>query len=300
MNKQVTGYIFLLGIMFGSTLLVSRFCVGQFNPFNYVGLRLSGVALGYLVIFLLRSRWRKEKIDRKLWKQGLIMGILYDALPFTLFVSALQYLSAGVASIMWTLYPVLVVLMAHVFLPDEQLSRRIILGVFLAMGGAVLMAILGESGLREPSQATTLGYILATASVLTAAVSTIYVRKQIVKFDLLDATSVRIFFAALIMMPLSIAVEGLDLSNVRDSGFIVMTLGIFINIVSVFLNFHILKRFGASIVSMADYITPIVATVGGVLLLGEQITWGIAAGMALTVSGVITVNSAPLTKSAKM
>jgi len=286
--------------MFGSTVLVSRFFVGQLSPLNYVGLRISIGALPFFIFFLLRYRRRLKSVDRRLWKQGLIIGILYDALPFTLFVNALQYLSAGVAAILFSLYPVCVVFMAHFLLPEEPLTRRKTFGVVIALGGAVLITALGESGLHDVGHANPLGYVLMIACVITSAVSTIYMRKQLIHFDVLDVTSVRLFFAALIMMPLSIAIEGLDLSRVTRTGYAVFSIGIAFDLISMPLNFYIIKRFGASTSSTADYITLIVATLGGVLLLGEQITWGIAAGMALIVSGIIMINRAPLLEIKKV
>jgi drug/metabolite transporter (DMT)-like permease len=60
------------------------------------------------------------------------------------------------------------------------------------------------------------------------------------------------------------------------------------------LAFNNIQRFGATASAMSAYIIPIVATIGGVLLLNETITVGMLAGMALILGGVALVNRSPL------
>jgi drug/metabolite transporter (DMT)-like permease len=56
------------------------------------------------------------------------------------------------------------------------------------------------------------------------------------------------------------------------------------------LAFHNIQRFGATASAVTAYVIPIVATLGGVLLLGETITKGMALGMGLIVGGVAIIN----------
>ncbi|MFN2222982.1 MAG: EamA family transporter, partial [Candidatus Promineifilaceae bacterium] len=51
-----------------------------------------------------------------------------------------------------------------------------------------------------------------------------------------------------------------------------------------------IQRFGATASAITAYIIPIVATLGGVLLLGETITRDMSIGMGLIVVGVAIIN----------
>ncbi|MBE2223089.1 MAG: EamA family transporter, partial [Anaerolineae bacterium] len=56
MSLQAIPYIVLLGFFFGSTLVVSRFSVGQFEPTTYIGLRLLIAGVAHLLVYLFLSR----------------------------------------------------------------------------------------------------------------------------------------------------------------------------------------------------------------------------------------------------
>jgi hypothetical protein len=58
--------VVLLGILFGTTLVVSRFSVGQFAPTTYIGLRLVIASLGFLVAYALKIGKRKWPQDKSL------------------------------------------------------------------------------------------------------------------------------------------------------------------------------------------------------------------------------------------
>ncbi len=129
LNIQSIPYILLLGVVFGTTLIASRFSVGQFSATTYIGLRLTLSSLGFALIYTLRIGKGNCPRGKELWKHSIILGILGTAIPMTGIVASLQYLSSGMASILITINPAIIVLLAHFFLSDEQLTRRKGLGV---------------------------------------------------------------------------------------------------------------------------------------------------------------------------
>lgn len=54
--------------------------------------------------------------------------------------------------------------------------------------------------------------------------------------------------------------------------------------------YYNIRRFGATAKAMTTYIIPIVATLGGVLILDEKLTPGMLAGMGLIIGGIAIVN----------
>ncbi|MCJ7626480.1 MAG: DMT family transporter [Anaerolineaceae bacterium] len=263
MNIQAFSFVILLGILFGSSVVASRFMLGQIEPITYTALRLLVAGAGYLIIYMLRIRARRWPTDRGLWKRGFLMGIVGDTLPVLLIVSSMQYQSSGVTSTLVTIFPVVVVILAHFFLPDEPLTRRKIIGMFLA----VLMAWLGETGLAENGQPSQTGYLMILGAALTVGFSTIYARKYLADHDTMDTVSIRLFSAALFTIPFAIVFEGFDLSQVTPSGYMITFYGSFVFFVGFFLGFYVLQRFGATISAMSSYVSPVIASIGGMLLL---------------------------------
>jgi drug/metabolite transporter (DMT)-like permease len=292
MESRALPYVILLGTITGTSLIASRFViVNQIGPTTYTALRLSLAGLAYVFFYLLGIQGRRLPTSRRLWLHSMVLGILDPALPMTLNALSLQYQSSGITSILLTLVPATIVVMAHFFLPNEPLTRRKSLGVFLALLGAILLAILGESGLPDVARVNPIGYLVIIVSVVSISAATIYARRHMKDFDIFDVSFVRVAFAAIIILPLSILVEGFDLSRVNQQGLIAVGYVSLIGTFSGFLlGFYTIKRFGTTPSAIVWYLIPIITGIGGALLLGEQLTTGIFVGMALIFSGIVIIN----------
>lgn len=290
MTIQALPYILALGFFWGSTLIASRFSVGQFHPTAYIGLRLTLAGLGHAAIYAL-SRQHHWPRDRVMWRHAILLGVLGTAVPMTAIVSSLQYLSSGITSILLTTNPALTIIFAHFFLHDEALTKRKALGVFLALSGAALLAIRGETGLPEVGQGSTLGYLFIAVAMLCGSSMTIYARKHMQKMDAFDVASIRMFVAALVVMPLSAVFVGFDLSSVTTTGYLALLYAAFIGtFLGMLLSFYNIKRFGATASAMTSYVMPVVTGFGGWLLLDEEITAVMLSGVVLIVAGIALIN----------
>lgn len=286
MNVKSLPDVILLGCFFGSSLVVSRFTVGQLEPTTYIGLRMTLASLMSLLVYAMATGRRVPK-DLSLWLRAGLLGIFGTALPMTAVVTSLQYHSSGVASLLLATGPALTVLLAHFTLPDELLNRRKALGVSLALGGALLLALSGEDGLPNVSPADPTGYLLVGIGIVSSSIMIIFARRSLSAYDAFDVGSVRLFASAMVMMPVSLLWDGFDLSAMDGAGLAAL---IYAAVVGTFfgfmLSFYNIKRFGATPTVMTTYIIPIVAGVGGVILLGEEITGTMLMGMAVIVAGV--------------
>lgn len=291
MTLDALPYISFLGFLFGSTLVASRFSVGQFNPTVYVGLRLTMAGLGHITLYLLARHRFRWPTDRRLWFHAAILGVLGTAVPMTSIVNSLQYLSSGIASVMVTINPAVTVLLAHFFLPDEKLNKKKMAGVVVALAGAALLAFSGESGLPDVSKADSRGYLLMGLAIFLGSTMVIYVRKYMQGFNPFDVASVRMMAAAVVVMPLSAMFIGIDLSPVTGHGYAALGYAALVGtFAGMLLAFYNVQRFGATASAMTAYVVPMVAVVGGWLLLDEQITGVMLGGMALIIGGITILN----------
>jgi len=297
LDPQALPFILLQGFFFGTTLVASRFSVGQFAPILYVGLRLGMASLLHLAIYLFSSRSFPR--DRDLLQRAMVYGVIGTAIPLVGIVTAMQYLSSGMASLLIALSPAFTVLLAHFFLSDESLSRMKILGVGLALFGAVFLALRGETGLAEVGQANPAGYLLILGANLFIGFTTIYARRRLRGMDDFDVSSVRMLTAAIVILPLALLLHGLDFSSVDGNGTFALGYATLTGTFGgSFLSFYVVKRFGATASAMPTYVIPIVASITGVALLGEQITWGMSLGMLLILAGLVLINREPVALSA--
>ena len=290
MNIQALPLVFLTGVAFGTSLVASRFGLSQFNPFVYTGLRLTLAGLGFVSIYLF-SRRRSWPTDARMWRYTAVMGVFGTAIPMTAMLLSLRYLSSGIAAIFITTMPALTVLLAHFLLAGEQLTRRKMLGVGLALGGALLLAARGETGLVD-GQSSWLGYGFIAIVLLFSSAPTIYARIYLTEFDAFQVTSVQIFTACLVMMPLSAIFIGVDLQGVNEQGYFALIYSAIAgNVIGFFCFFYIIKRFGATDAAMTGYTIPVVTGITGWLVLGEAITLGMVIGITIIILGLMLINS---------
>ena len=298
MNPQAYTAILTLGFLFGTTLLASRFSVGQYDPLTYLGLRLTIASLGFIAVYVFRITNHRFPRDRRLWKHAVALGI-FTSITMTGIVASMVYLSSGMTAIMITAGPAFTVILAHIFLGDEPLTWRKGVGVVFAISGATLLVVLGETGLPDVRSGNPLGYALVLIGILTSSIMVIYVRKYMQDLDYYDVTSARMIVAALIIMPLSVLLVGFDLSGVSRAGYLVLLYAAIPGTFFAFLlEFSNIQRFGATASVMVAYVIPVVATIGGALFLGEQITVGMVAGLVLIAIGVWQINKGTLMVSA--
>jgi drug/metabolite transporter (DMT)-like permease len=291
MTAQALPYISFLGFLFGSTLVASRFSVGQFQPTTYIGLRLTMAGLGHVAFYTFVSRRYKFPTDRRLWLHASILGVLGTAVPMTAIVTALQYLSSGLAAIFITTSPAITVLLAHFFLPDEPLRRGKTFGVALALSGTIVLAFSGESGLADVGKANPLGYILMLVAMTMGGASAVYIRKYLREYNSFDVASIRMFVAAIVVMPLSALIIGFDLHQVTAGGYVALLYAALVGtFAGLLLAVYNVKRFGATAAAMTSYVVPIFAGLGGVLLLDERVTAVMLIGVVLIVGGIMIVN----------
>jgi drug/metabolite transporter (DMT)-like permease len=165
-------------------------------------------------------------------------------------------------------------------------------GVLLALGGGVLLVVLGESGLPDAGQVNPIGYVFVLGGMLAGSTMTIYARKYMSELDTLDVTGIRMMAGALVLMPISLLIKGFDVSRVNYQGVVAL---IFAAIVGTFvgflLSFYNIQRFGATAAVMTAYVVPVVAGVIGFIFLDEQITLGMVASIVLIILGVWLINT---------
>jgi drug/metabolite transporter (DMT)-like permease len=279
-------FVVLLGFLFGSGIVVSRFSIGQFNPFAFAAIRLLLAALIHAVSYVV-IKSRPFPRDPYLWLHGSIAGIIGTGWPTIALLAALRFNSSGLTSLLITLNLATTVVLAHFFLEHEHFSLNKIIGILIAFGGAALLLLRGETGLAEIIQADWRGYAWTGSIVLGLSGGAVYTRRFLRFADSYDASSVRMFASVIFFFPAIWLLVGMDFSEVRLSGLgALFYTTIFTTFLAFMLHFYITKRFGATSVSQFSYITPVAATVLGAILLDEIITPAMLVGMVMIFSGL--------------
>lgn len=287
---KALAFVLLLGFLYGSTLVVSRFSVGQYAPLTYISLRLLLATGGYVVLFAL-SQEKRWPTDRRLWVKASLLGLFGTALPMIGMISSLQYLSSGVASLLITLAPGVTVICAHFFLADEQLTFLKAAGVLVAFMGAGFLLMRGESGLAEFASADWRGYAWNGMGILCGGSSVVYSRRYLRNEDMWHVSSVRMLSAAVFVLIATALTVGFDMQNVTSVGYIALVYAAIAGtFAGMWLNFYIVKNFGATSATQVSYVLPVISTILGALVLSERVTSGMLVGMTIIFAGLTLLN----------
>src|SRR3954451_17992876 len=203
MNGRDWLILLILALIWGGAFFFIGVAVRHVPPLTYVWLRLSIAAIGMWVF--LRLKRQPLGLPRQVWGSILLLALLNNALPFTLFGWGQTHIASGLAAILNATTPIWGVIVAHFLTRDERMTPRKIAGVLLGVGGVVTMigpTLLANIGTDAVAQ---LACITASFSYALAAV---WARRfKRLGLSPMSVTTGQLTAGAAIMLPMALIVD---------------------------------------------------------------------------------------------
>jgi drug/metabolite transporter (DMT)-like permease len=196
---------------------------------------------------------------------------------------------SGVAAIICSLMPVMVIMINLFSSKEEKPNVPIIMGVILGLIGIVM--IFGEHVAQFSNTKYIIGIILTFGAVIAWAGGSIWMKKKNTDSNPFVNAGIQMLFGGIWCFPLSFAFD--DLSNVTWSSEAVWSLVyliIFGSLIAYASYSYALRKLPMTIVSMYAYINPLVAVLLGWIVLNEKLNAQIIIAFLLTVAGIYIVN----------
>lgn len=289
MEYRIWAAILVASLGWGTGSVASRAALGLgMSPYGLAFAR-SALATAAVYLFLVLGGAGLPR-RRDLWGHGLVLGLANLAGPFLFFTLAVQYVSAGFASVLVALIPATTAVLAHFLLPDEPFRAGKLVGLSVAFGGVALLLLSGQSGIGTGGRPL-LGGVLCLVGVVLASYGGVYSRRHAARHGILEMTGPQFVVGALALGAVALASEGSALGPVPLPGWaLVAYLALASSFLPFVLFFWMVQRISATRASLVGYVIPIVGVVAGAVLLGEQVTSSIVLGGALILAGVVLVN----------
>lgn len=277
-----------LSVLWGGSFFFAGVALRELPPFTLVLLRV-GLAAIILNILLPVLGLRMPR-DGKVWVAFLGMGLLNNALPFSLIVWGQTQIASGLAAILNATTPLFTVLVAHVMTSDERMTRNRLIGVLIGLVGAVTMV--------GPSVLSGLGAnILAQCAVLVASISYAFASvfgrrfRRLGVAPMVTATG-QVSASTLLLLPVALLVDRPWTLAMPSLTVWAAVLGIAIlsTTVGYILYFRILATAGATNLALVTFLIPVSAVILGTLVLGERLDPRHFAGMALIGLGLAAID----------
>ena len=279
--------IFLaLGFMWGSSYLFIKLAVDSFGTFTLVALRLL-IGAAFLWVVVRASRTPLPR-DRRAYMHLVVMSVVNITIPFALITWAEQSVDSALAAILNSTVPLMVIVIAPMFLPDEPIRLNGLLGLAIGFAGVVLIVSPGLMG----ATATAAGQLALLGSSLAYAIGNVYARKNVRGLPPMIPAVFQVTFALVTVGLIALVLER-PWETARpdvEAWFSVIWLGILGSGMAYLAYFRLLSRWGATRTSLVAYLLPIVGIVLGFLVLQEPIDVTLIAGTALVIAGVALVN----------
>ena len=292
MNRADWGVLVTLAVIWGAAFLFIGVAVKHVQPLTYVWLRLTIAAAGMWVV--LRWKGRGLGLPREAWRSILLLALLNNALPFSLFGWGQTHIASGLASILNATTPIWGVVVAHFFTSDERMTPRKIAGVLLGVGGVALMigptllSNLGNSALAQ------LACVAAALSYALAAVWARRFRKQ--GLSPMSVTTGQLSAGAIMMLPLMLVVDQpwtQPMPPLEAWGSIV-ALALVCSAFGYVLYFRLIDSSGATNALLVTLLVPPVAILLGATFLGEVLAPQDFLGLGLIALGLAAIDGRAL------
>lgn len=275
-----------IGLIWGSSFLLIKVAVTEMPPPVVAAIRIT-IAAAMLVV-VLRLRGLRWPADRAFWRHVVVVGLLNNALPFTLIPWGEQHISSGLASILNAPVPVFTALLAVFIARQETLSGDKLIGVVVGFLGVIILV---GPDLTDLGRSQTQGELAVLLAALCYATSTVYTRQHLRGYPALLITGGQLLAASAMTIALSLLTARGPLPFPSGQAIAaVFLLGVFCTGVALMLFFTLLGRTSATFTSMVTYTTPVTALLWGALLLHERLEWPMLAGLALISLSIALTN----------
>ncbi len=276
-------YLALAASIWGGMYVVSKVVLEVIPPLELVWLRYI-VAIASLLVMgvVTRQSWKIRLRDIPI--VALISMIGYVVSVYTQFLGT-KLSTAQMGSVITSATPAFMVVFARIIL-GERVTWRKAISVCLATVGVILIV-----GIGDFHSSARLGGLVLFAAALTWALMSVLVKKIPNHYSQIVVTTYAILFAAIVMAPFGLTqVHHAFNAMTRPATLAgVLYLGIISTAGAFFLWNKGLQMVDASSAGLYFFFQPMVGTLLGWLILGEQVGISFWFGTILILSGVMLV-----------
>lgn len=289
MKKELAlAYIALAAvcIIWGTTYLALRIAVLHFPPFLFTAIRQSIAGL-LLIAFMVYVAKAPRPTKEQLLNQA-IGGFFMISLGNGLVAWSEMHIPSGVAAIICSLMPVLVIIINLSVNREERPTVPIMIGVAMGLLGIVM--IFGEH-VSDFSTQYIIGIVLTFIAVASWAGGSIWIKRHNTASNPFLNAGLQMFFGGVLLFPVSLVADNLEsVSWSPEAVYSLLYLIVFGSIIAYASYSYSLRKLPMTIVSLYAYVNPLVAVLLGWAVLDEKLNLQIGIAILITIAGIYIVN----------
>ncbi len=258
-----------LGVIWGSNFIYMKMASELITPSQIVLLR---VAFGFIPIAVYAYLTGTLKLVHiRHAGHFFVMSLLATVIYYYGFAKGTSLLLSGVAGALSGTIPIFALLLALLFLTEETVTTKRVLGLVAGVSGVVLIA---RPFSGEIASTNIEGVIYMVTGSLSIGASFIYARKYIVPLQIPSA-ALATYQLGMSLAILCLITDFSGIGKITDdlhamTG-MVLGLGLLGTGLAYFIYYFIIEKLGAVSAASVTYIPPVVALIIGAVIVGEDI-----------------------------
>ncbi|MFY9174839.1 MAG: EamA family transporter [Peptococcia bacterium] len=295
MNKRLAYFFVVAAAFLWGTLGVFGKMLGGygFAPEQIVFIRAVGATITIILFSILTNR---ELLRIKLRDSVYFIGTgIFSFVFFNwCYFIAIEQTSLSVAAILLYTAPAIVMVLSAILFREKMTARKII-SLLLTFIGCVFITSFVQ-GPRQKLMVT--GILAGLGAGLGYALYSIFGRYALKKYDSITVTLYTFIFAVLGLIPITNVQEMINFFSTADAKamYYALALGVLATALPFLLYTKGLSYLETSRASIIATLEPIVATIIGIILYNEPITFFKIAGISLVVFAVSIINENSVTE----
>ncbi|MDT0682621.1 DMT family transporter [Roseicyclus sp. F158] len=274
--------ILFLGLIWGGTFMLTKIALGGIEPITLAASRILLAAIALMPFALPRMRGiGREHLPYLIWA-----GLLSTAVPFSMLSWGLQHVPSAFGGLSMAMLPLVLLPMAHFFVPGERLTPRRIIGVALGFAGAALLIAGGGDDPGASGPLGLAGRIVCLAATICYSVASILTRRC-PPIDGIAMAALTLVFGAIAIVPFALFVEGAPALPPTRPLLAAIALGLVPTALAVLLRIQVVRSAGPGFMTLVNFQVPVWSVIFGVVLLGETLPPTLFAALALIGTGLV-------------
>ena len=268
-------------LIWSSTWIMIKLGLRGAPPMTAVAVRYMIAAM--VIFFIISLRRIRLPLNRNFLYLGLFLGVFQTGIPYVLVYWGEQYISSGLAAILFATMPICVAVFARVMLRDPLTLRKIV-GILVSFAG---VWIIFSDSLNFGGTNAIMGMTACLASAVLASLSSVVVKKYACSYDPFATLLLPFTLGSLLVWCAAIPMERSNpVTYDAFTWFTILYLAIMGSVTAFAIYFWIIKRIDVTVLSYQTFIIPVLAVLIGWLFLDEIVTIRVIAGSASILGGI--------------
>jgi drug/metabolite transporter (DMT)-like permease len=289
MKPNEWSLLILLSVCWGGSFFFIEIALRGFQPLTLVFLRVILAAVIMTCVVYLSGKHLPASL--KTWGGYLVMGLLSNAIPFSLIAWGQTRIESGVASILNATTPIFTVLLAHLLTSDERLTGPKVMGVLIGIIGVYMMM---APELKDGFSWRGLGQAAVLGAAVCYSLAAIFGKRFKNISPVVNSAGMLLCSGIMMLLPVIFIDSPWSTRPPFEALLAVLGIAVISTAVAFLIYFYLLAAAGATNVLLVTFLIPISALLLGVGILDEVLKVFEITGMGCIFLGLIIIDGRAL------